>query len=120
MPHLIPQPKLIPEEGDPPIRIEEFVGRINTGHESVSIARLIAPAGWSEPAQTPEFREFTIVLSGTLRIEHKDGMLDVKAGQAVICSPGERIRYSTPHDGGADYIAVCVPGFSPETAHREE
>jgi mannose-6-phosphate isomerase-like protein (cupin superfamily) len=120
MPHLIPQPKIIEAAGTPPKRIEEYVGRVNTGHESASIARMVSPAGWNEPGQRPEFREFTVVLKGMLRVEHENGTLDVHAGQAVICSPGEWVRYSSPAEGGAEYIAVCIPAFSPETVHRDE
>lgn len=120
MPHLINHPKVIPAVGEPPKTIEEYVGRINTGHESVSIARMISPEGWSEPGQQPEFREFTVVLKGMLRVEHEKGVTDVQAGQAIVASPGEWVRYSTPEPGGAEYIAVCVPGFSPETVHRDE
>ena len=120
MPHLIAQPKIIEAVGTPPKRIEEYVGRINTGHESVSVARMVSPEGWSEPGQRPEFREITVVLNGRLCVEHDDGAMDVRAGQAVISAPGEWVRYSTPDPGGAEYIAVCLPAFSPETVHRDE
>ncbi|MFQ5732336.1 MAG: cupin domain-containing protein [Planctomycetaceae bacterium] len=120
MPHLIPQPRIVEAVGEPPKRIEEFVGRINTGHESVSVARMVSPEGWNEPGQRPEFREITLVLAGRLCVEHEGGVLDVRPGQAVIASPGKWVRYSTPDPGGAEYVAVCVPAFSPETVHRDE
>jgi mannose-6-phosphate isomerase-like protein (cupin superfamily) len=119
MPKPIESPTLIEAAGNKPKQIEEFVGRINSGHESVSVARMISPAGWKEPGQRPEFREISIVLSGKLRVEFEDGAFDVQTGQAVIAEPGEWIRYSTPEPGGAEYIAVCVPAFSPETVHRD-
>jgi mannose-6-phosphate isomerase-like protein (cupin superfamily) len=118
VPRLIEAPKIVAAAGNKPKRIEEFVGRINSGHEHVSIARMVSPGGWVEPAQQPEFEEITIVLRGTLLVESDDGAIDVRAGQAVITRPGERVRYSTPDDGGAEYIAVCLPAFSPQTVHR--
>jgi mannose-6-phosphate isomerase-like protein (cupin superfamily) len=118
MPRLIEQPKVVTAAGNKPKRIEEFAGRLSSGHENVSIARMVSPAGWQEPAQQPEFEEITVVLRGTLRVESDDGLLDVQAGQAVIARPGERVRYSTPGEQGAEYIAVCLPAFSPQTVHR--
>jgi mannose-6-phosphate isomerase-like protein (cupin superfamily) len=105
--------------GNPPKQIEEFIGRANSRTTEVSIARMTSPAGWSEPGQTPEFSEYTVVLRGTLRVKLKDKELDVSAGQAIILEAGEWVQYSTPYDGGAEYIAVCLPAFSPETVHRE-
>lgn len=119
MPRLIETPTVVQAAGTPPKRIEEFAGRVNSGHASVSVARMKSPAGWREPGQRPDFEEITVVLSGTVRVEHAGGTLDVKAGQAVIASPGEWIRYSTP-DGPAEYVAVCLPAFSMESVHRDE
>jgi ethanolamine utilization protein EutQ len=120
MPKLIEQPTVIMAAGNKPKRIEEFVGRVNTSHESVSIARMVSPGGWVEPAQHPEFDEFSIVLRGVLRVETAGSVLDVQAGQGVIIAAGERVRYSTPNAEGAEYIAVCLPAFSPNTVHRIE
>ena len=120
MPHLISQPSLVEAAGEPPKRIEEYVGRVNTGHESVSVARMISPEGWSEPGQTPEFREITVVLSGRLLVECEEGTLQVRPGQAVMASPGEWVKYSTPDAGGAEYVSICIPAFSPETVHRDD
>ena len=114
---VITAPKRIEAHGTPPKQIEEFVGRVNSGTEGVSIARMVSPAGWSEPGQTPEFDEYTVVLRGALRVETRAGEHRVAAGQAIIVSRGEWVRYSTPE--GAEYIAVCTPAFSPETVHRE-
>ena len=99
--------------------IDEYIGRVNSGHDSVSIAHMHSPAGWSEPGQQPEFDEFTIVLRGAVRVESKQGVLEVKAGQAVIARRGEWVRYSTPGAEGAEYIAVCVPAFDLAAAHRD-
>ena len=118
MPRLIAQPSIVQAAGTPPKRIEEYAGRVNSGHSSVSVARMVSPAGWLEPGQRPEFEEITIVLKGVVRVEHEGGTIDVQAGQAVVTSPGEWVRYSTPH-GGAEYIAVCLPAFSMETVHRD-
>jgi mannose-6-phosphate isomerase-like protein (cupin superfamily) len=118
MPTLIAQPTRIEAAGDPPKLIEEFVGRANTQSDALSIARMTSPMGWSEPAQTPEFDEYTLVLAGMLRVEHDGGTIDVRAGQAVIARAGEKVRYSTPEPDGAEYIAVCLPAFSPESVHR--
>jgi len=105
--------------GNPPKLIEEYIGRVNTGEDGISIARMKSPSGWSEPGQTPEFDEYTVVLRGVLRVEHTEGAFDISAGQAVAVPSGEWVRYSTPHPEGAEYIAVCVPAFSPATVHRE-
>jgi len=116
MPELISSPTRIPVPGGKVI--EEYVGRVNSGTEPVSVAHMVAPAGWDEPAQTPEFDEYTVVLRGLLRVEHAGGTVDVAAGQAVIARAGETIRYATAE--GAEYIAVCLPAFAPELAHRDE
>jgi quercetin dioxygenase-like cupin family protein len=118
MPRHIVRPTRIAVPGEPPKVIEEFVGIVNSGTEDVSIARMIAPAGWDEPAQTPGFDEYTIVLRGVVRVESDQGALDVAAGEAVITRRGERVRYSTP-DAEAEYIAICLPAFSPEVVNRE-
>src|SRR5688572_19997989 len=117
MPHLVSSPFVILPPGDVPKRIEEYVGRVNTGEARLSIAKMTAAAGWEEPAQRPEFTEYTLVLSGFVRVEHDGGTLDVQAGQCIVTNPGERIRYSAP--AGAEYVAVCLPAFSPDTVHRE-
>jgi quercetin dioxygenase-like cupin family protein len=119
MPRLIHQPTIIASPGQPPKQIEEFAGRVNSGHAEVSVARMVSPEGWREPGQRPTFEEITVVLRGVLRVEHADGVLEVRAGQAVITAPGEWIRYSTPEPGGAEYLAVCLPAFSPGTVHRD-
>jgi len=119
MPTLIDQPIRVPSGGNVPMEIDEYVGRAGTGEAGVSIAVLRSPAGFVEPAQRPDFDEYTLVLRGTLRIEHDGGFLDVRAGQAVVVRRGERVRYSSPHEGGAEYIAVCLPAFSLEAAHRD-
>ena len=117
MPKLIEQPTVVQSAGNKPKRIEEYAGHVNSGHGAVSIARMRSPAGWEEPGQRPEFEEITVVLSGTLRVEYEGGALDVNAGQAVVAAPGEWVRYSTP--AGAEYVAVCLPAFSPDTVHRD-
>jgi mannose-6-phosphate isomerase-like protein (cupin superfamily) len=119
MPRLITQPAVIQAAGNMPKQIQEFIGRVNSAHTGVSIARMLAPGGWAEPGQRPEFEEITVVLRGMVRVEYRDGVIDVRAGQAVVAAPGEWVRYSTPEPGGAEYIAVCVPAFSPATVHRE-
>lgn len=119
MPTLIPKPTLIEAAGTPPKRIEEFIGRVNSKTDAISIAKMTSPCGWSEPGQTPEFDEYTIVLRGQLRVETTSGVMEVPAGQAIICHAGEWIRYSTPGPEGAEYIAVCLPAFSPDTVHRD-
>ena len=119
MPTLIAQPAVVEAAGNKPKRIEEFVGRVNTDTPAVSVARMKSPAGWVEPGQTPEFDEYTLVLQGKLRVESKDGTLDVGPGQAVIAHAGEWVRYSTPEEG-AEYVAVCLPAFSPDIVHRDD
>ena len=119
MPTLIEQPAIIEAAGTRPKRIEEFAGRVNSGHRGVSVARMVSPAGWEEPGQRPEFEEITVVLRGLLRVEHEGGSIDVAAGQAVVTAPGEWVRYSTPEPGGAEYVAICLPAFSPATVHRD-
>ena len=119
MPTLIAQPARVEAAGNKPKLIDEYIGRVNSKTSAASVAHMRSPGGWVEPGQTPEFDEFTIVLKGTLRVEHKQGALDVRAGQAVIAHAGEWIRYSTPENGGAEYIAVCLPAFSMETVHRD-
>jgi mannose-6-phosphate isomerase-like protein (cupin superfamily) len=119
MPRHISQPTVIAAAGTPPKRIEEFVGRVNTHESRLSIARMVSPEGWQEPGQTPEFDEWTVVLAGRLRVEHADGSFDVAAGEGVATRSGEWVRYSTPYPGGAEYVAVCVPAFSPDTVHRD-
>jgi mannose-6-phosphate isomerase-like protein (cupin superfamily) len=120
MPRLIAQPTVVAAAGTKPKQIQEYAGRVNSGHASVSVARMVSPEGWQEPGQAPEFEEITVVLKGMLRVEHKGGVIDVGAGQAIVTDPGEWVRYSTPEAGGAEYIAVCLPAFSPVTVHRDE
>ena len=120
MPTLIKSPTIIEAAGNKPKIIEEFIGRVNSKAEKLSIAKMQSPAGWEEPGQTPEFDEYTIVLKGSLRVESKTGSVDVKAGQAIITHKGEWIKYSTPNQDGAEYIAICLPAFSPETVHRDK
>jgi ethanolamine utilization protein EutQ len=119
MPQLIQGPTRIEAAGNKPKLIDEHIGRVNTGEDRLSVAHMRSPGGWVEPGQRPEFDEFTVVLRGVLRVEHEGGSLDVKAGQAVIARKGEWIRYSSPSDEGAEYIAVCLPAFSPATVHRD-
>ena len=119
MPTLIPQPTRIQSAGNKPKLIDEYIGRVNSKTSAASVAHMRSPQGWLEPGQTPEFDEFTIVLKGMLRVEYKEGSVDVAAGQAVITHAGEWIRYSTPNEDGAEYIAVCLPAFSMETVHRD-
>ena len=120
MPRLIAQPSVVEAAGNKPKRIEEFAGRVASGHAAVSVARMQSPGGWQEPGQRPEFEEVTVVLRGMLRVEHEGGVLEVRAGQAVVTSPGEWVRYGTPEPDGAEYVAVCLPAFSPGTVHRDE
>ena len=120
MPELIPQPTRITAAGNKPKLIDEYIGRVNSKTSAASVAHMRSPQGWIEPGQTPEFDEFTVVLKGMLRVEHKNGSLDVQAGQAVITHAGEWVRYSTPDESGAEYIAVCLPAFAMETVHRDE
>lgn len=119
MPILIDHATVIQAAGNKPKRIEEYVGRVNSGHAGLSAARMVSPEGWAEPGQRPSFEEITIVLRGTLHVEHEAGAIEVRAGQAVVARPGEWIRYSSPEPGGAEYIAICVPAFSPDTVHRD-
>ena len=119
MPKHIPLPARVTAAGSKPKRIDEYMGRVNTGATHLSIARMHSPEGWAEPAQRPEFEEHTLVLQGLLRVEHDHGVIDVRAGELVCVNAGERVRYSTPEPGGADYVAVCLPAFSPDTVHRE-
>ena len=119
MPTLIAQPTRITAAGNKPKLIDEYIGRVNSQTAGVSVAHMRSPGGWIEPGQTPEFHEFTIVLKGLLRVNHKGGVLEVRAGQAVIAHAGEWVQYSTPDVDGAEYIAVCLPAFSMETVHRD-
>jgi mannose-6-phosphate isomerase-like protein (cupin superfamily) len=120
MPTLIPQATRIQAAGNKPKLVDEYIGRVNSKTSVASIAHMRSPQGWVEPGQTPEFDEFTVVLKGLLQVDHKDGTLVVHAGQAVVSRAGEWVRYSTPADGGAEYIAVCLPAFSMETVHRDQ
>jgi mannose-6-phosphate isomerase-like protein (cupin superfamily) len=119
MPTLIEGPSIIQAAGSKPKRIEEYAGRVNSGHSGVSVARMASPEGWQEPGQQPEFEEITVVLKGMLRVEYKNGSFDVRAGQAIITHSGEWVRYSTPEADGAEYVAICLPAFSIETVHRD-
>jgi len=120
MPTLVAQPTRITAAGNKPKLIDEYIGRVNTKTAGVSVAHMRSPQGWVEPGQTPEFDEFTIVLKGVLRVQHKGGVFDVAAGQGIITHRGEWIQYSTPAEGGAEYVAVCLPAFSIETVHRDD
>jgi len=120
MAKVIEQPTLVEAAGEPSKTIEEYIGRVNSNTTSLSIARMKSPSGWSEPGQKPEFDEFTVVLQGVLHIRLKDREFDVAAGQAVSISAGEWVQYSSPHPEGAEYLAVCLPAFSPELVHRDE
>ncbi len=119
MPNLIKSPTVVPAVGSKPKRIEEYLGRVNTGDESCSIARMVSPQGWIEPGQRPEFRETTVVLRGVLHVETDGDTIEVHPGQALITEAGEWVRYSTPGEGGAEYVAVCLPAFSPDLVHRD-
>jgi mannose-6-phosphate isomerase-like protein (cupin superfamily) len=119
MPTLIPAPTRVTAAGNKPKLIDEYFGQVNTKTPDISVAHMRSPGGWVEPGQTPEFRELTVVLKGLLRVEHKGGSIDVRAGQAVVCQPGEWVRYSTPGDEGAEYVAICLPAFSMDTVHRD-
>lgn len=119
MPTLIATPTQITAAGNKPKRIREYIGRVNSQTDEVSIAHMTSPSGWVEPGQRPEFEEYTLVLQGFLRVEHSSGMIDVQAGQAIIAHAGEWVRYSTPGPDGADYVAICRPAFSMETVHRD-
>ena len=118
MPTLISKPTRIQAAGNKPKLIDEYFGRVNSRHDHVSIAHMRSPSGWVEPGQTPEFEEFTIVIQGMVRVNFKEGSMDVHAGQAVVASKGEWVQYSTPGPEGAEYFAVCLPAFSMETVHR--
>jgi len=118
VPRLIDAPKTIPAVGTKPKRIDEYVGRVNTGDAGLSVAHMRSPAGWVEPGQRPSFAEYTVVLKGCLKVEHEGGALEVRAGQGVIQSPGEWVRYSTP-DEDTEYVAICLPAFSPDTVNRD-
>jgi len=120
MPTLVPQATRIQAAGNKPKLIDEYIGRVNSKDSAVSVAHMRSPRGWVEPGQSPEFDEFTIVLKGTLKVRHQSGELEVSAGQAVIAHRGEWVQYSTPHEGGAEYIAVCLPAFSMDTVHRDQ
>ena len=119
MPTHIAAPSIIRAAGNKPKIIEEYIGRVNSGTGAVSIARMQSPSGWVEPGQTPEFDEHTVVLRGMLRVETREGTTDVRAGQAIITKAGEWVRYASPGPDGAEYIAVCLPAFAPETVHRD-
>lgn len=119
MPRIITKPVRVEAAGNKPKLIDEYIGRVNSGTDALSVAHMRSPGGWVEPGQTPDFAEFTVVLQGVLRVESKDGPLDVKAGQAVVVEKGEWVRYSTPSPEGAEYIAVCLPAFSLAGAHRD-
>ena len=120
MPTFIAQPTRVEAAGNKPKLIDEYVGRVNSATSATSVAHMRSPGGWQEPGQTPEFDEFTVILRGTLRVEHRAGSMDVHAGQAVIAHRGEWVRYSTPEPEGAEYVAVCLPAFAMETVHRDE
>ena len=120
MPHLIAQPTRIPAAGNKPKLIDEYVGRVTNEEDRLSVAMMRSPGGWTEPGQTPRFDEFTVVLKGLLRVTHEGGSIDVRPGQAVVTYTGEWVQYSTPEPEGAEYIAVCLPAFSPQTVHRDE
>lgn len=119
MPQLIERPTRIEAAGNKPKLIDEYIGRVSSQTDAVSIAQMRSPSGWIEPGQRPDFDEFTVVLKGTLRVEYEGGQMDVQAGQAVLTRSGEWVRYSTPSPEGAEYIAVCLPAFSPDTVHRD-
>lgn len=119
MPVLIEHPTRIVAAGNKPKQIDEFVGRVNTREPGISIARMVSPGGWVEPGQRPEFDEYTVVLKGLLRVDHEQGTVEVPAGRAILVRKGEWVRYSTPGDEGAEYIAICLPAFSPDTVHRD-
>ena len=119
MPEIIESPSRVEAAGTKPKLIDEFVGRVNTGDERLSVARMRSPEGWVEPGQRPEFDEYTLVIDGAVRVEHETGVLDVLAGQAVLVKAGEWVRYSTPEAGGAHYVAICLPAFSHDIVHRD-
>lgn len=119
MPRLVEAPTRVLAAGNKPKTIDEYFGRVNTGEPTISVAHMRSPGGWQEPGQRPDFDEYTLVLSGTLRVESESGVLEVSAGNAVVTRRGEWVRYSTPSDAGAEYIAICLPAFAPETVHRD-
>ncbi len=120
MPILIEKPTRVTAAGTKPKLIDEYVGRVNSGEERLSVAHMRSPSGWEEPGQTPEFDEYTLVLHGLLRVKHAAGLLEVRAAQAVLVRAGEWVQYSTPEAGGAEYIAICLPAFAPQTVHRDQ
>ena len=120
MPKIIEVPSIIEAAGNKPKIIEEYVGRVNTQTNDISIARMKSPRGWIEPGQTPEFEEFTLVIRGTLNVKTKEGVISLKEGQAVLLRGGEWVQYSSPEQGGAEYVSVCLPAFSPNTVHRDD
>ena len=120
MPELIENPSRVEAAGTKPKLIDEYVGRVNTTEERLSVARMSSPEGWVEPGQRPDFDEWTLVLDGTLRVEHEAGVVEVRADQAILVRGGEWVQYSTPYPGGAEYVAVCLPAFSPDTVHRDD
>lgn len=120
MPVIFNQPSIIEAAGNKPKIIEEYIGRINSKTDSVSIARMKSPGGWIEPGQTPEFDEYTLVLKGSLRVSTKSGIFDINEMQAVLINKGEWVQYSSPAEGGAEYISICLPAFSPDIVHRDE
>ena len=120
MPRIIKSPTIVEAAGNKPKRIEEYVGLVNSGHKDVSVARMVSPSGWVEPGQRPEFMEITVVLHGELHVEFEEGAHEVTAGEAIVTEPGEWVRYSTPGKSGAEYLALCLPAFSPATVHRDE
>ncbi|MHC5210673.1 MAG: cupin domain-containing protein [Planctomycetota bacterium] len=119
MPWLITRPATVTAAGTPPKSIDEYVGRLNSGHEELSVAIMRSPGGWSEPGQRPDFLEVSVVLRGTLTVEHEAGTLVAPAGSAVVCRPGEWVRYATPETNGAEYVAICLPAFSTGGVHRD-
>jgi hypothetical protein len=120
MPELIENPSRVEAAGTKPKLIDEYVGRVNTGEERLSVARMRSPQGWVEPGQRPDFDEWTLVLDGTLRVDHESGVIEVPADRAILVRGGEWVQYSTPYPGGAEYIAVCLPAFSPDSVHRDD
>ncbi len=119
MPKFIPSPSIVHAAGNKPKIIEEFIGRVNSNTSAISIAKMKSPGGWVEPGQTPEFDEYTVVLRGSLHVQTQTGSFQVSSGQAIVIAKGEWVQYSSPEPEGADYIAVCLPAFSPDTVHRD-
>lgn len=120
MPTLIQAPSIVEAAGNKPKIIREYVGRVNSATSALSIAQMLSPGGWIEPGQTPEFDEYTLVIRGTLRVEHTRGVVDVRAGQAILVRAAEWVQYSTPEPDGAEYVSVCLPAFAPDLVHRDE